>query len=72
MIEVVPQVGDFVAQGDPLFRLYGGGRWRTLTLLRLPAALPYFLTGLRISGGLAGQMLGPCIGRGSGGSSRPK
>jgi NitT/TauT family transport system permease protein len=36
-----------------LFRLYGGGRWRTLTLLRLPAALPYFLTGLRISGGLA-------------------
>lgn len=38
---------------DDLFRLYGGGRWRTLTLLRLPAALPYFLTGLRISGGLA-------------------
>ena len=36
-----------------LFRLYGGSRWRTLTLLRLPAALPYFLTGLRISGGLA-------------------
>jgi NitT/TauT family transport system permease protein len=36
-----------------LFRLYGGSRWRTLMLLRLPAALPYFLTGLRISGGLA-------------------
>jgi NitT/TauT family transport system permease protein len=36
-----------------LFRLYGGGRWNTLRLLRLPAALPYFLTGLRISGGLA-------------------
>ncbi|HEX3991880.1 MAG TPA: ABC transporter permease [Acetobacteraceae bacterium] len=36
-----------------LFRLYGGSRWRTLTLLRLPAALPYFLAGLRISGGLA-------------------
>jgi NitT/TauT family transport system permease protein len=36
-----------------LFRLYGGSRWQTLTLLRLPAALPYFLTGLRISGGLA-------------------
>jgi len=36
-----------------LFRLYGGSRLRTLTLLRLPAALPYFLTGLRISGGLA-------------------
>jgi NitT/TauT family transport system permease protein len=38
--------------GD-LFRLYGAGRWRTLVLLRLPAALPYFLAGLRISGGLA-------------------
>ena len=36
-----------------LFRLYGGSRWSTLTLLRLPAALPHFLGGLRISGGLA-------------------
>ena len=36
-----------------LFRLNGAGRWDTLRLLRLPAALPYFLAGLRISGGLA-------------------
>lgn len=36
-----------------LFRLYGAGRWKTLLFLRLPAALPYFLGGLRISGGLA-------------------
>ena len=36
-----------------LFRLYGAGRIATLRLLRLPAALPYFLAGLRISGGLA-------------------
>ena len=36
-----------------LFELYGAGRWRTLLHLRLPAALPYFLGGLRISGGLA-------------------
>jgi NitT/TauT family transport system permease protein len=36
-----------------LFELYGAGRWRTLIHLRLPAALPYFLSGLRISGGLA-------------------
>jgi NitT/TauT family transport system permease protein len=36
-----------------LFELYGAGRWRTLTNLRLPSALPYFLGGLRISGGLA-------------------
>jgi NitT/TauT family transport system permease protein len=41
------------AELTDLFRLYGGSRWRTLTLLRLPAALPHFLGGLRISGGLA-------------------
>lgn len=38
---------------NDLFRLYGAGRRQTLSLLRLPAALPYFLSGLRISGGLA-------------------
>ncbi|HVY13779.1 MAG TPA: ABC transporter permease subunit [Rhodopila sp.] len=38
---------------NDLFRLYGAKRSQTLTLLRLPAALPYFLSGLRISGGLA-------------------
>lgn len=36
-----------------LFRLYRASRWQTLLRLRLPAALPYFLGGLRISGGLA-------------------
>jgi NitT/TauT family transport system permease protein len=36
-----------------LFRLYGAGRIATLWLLRLPTALPFFLAGLRISGGLA-------------------
>ncbi len=36
-----------------LFRLNGATRWQTLILLRLPAALPYFLAGLRISGTLA-------------------
>jgi len=36
-----------------LFQLYGSSRWRTLVDLRLPEALPYFLGGLRISGGLA-------------------
>ena len=25
VVELVPQVGDFVAKGDPLFRVYGGG-----------------------------------------------
>ncbi|MCC5961980.1 MAG: ABC transporter permease [Rhodobacteraceae bacterium] len=36
-----------------LFRIYGASRWQTLRYLRLPAALPYFLGGLRIAGGLA-------------------
>jgi NitT/TauT family transport system permease protein len=36
-----------------LFRLHGATRWQALRYLRLPAALPYFLGGLRISGGLA-------------------
>lgn len=36
-----------------LFRLYRANRWQTLVRLRLPAAMPYFLGGLRISGGLS-------------------
>lgn len=36
-----------------LFDLYGASRWQTLLYLKLPAALPYFMTGLRIGGGLA-------------------
>jgi NitT/TauT family transport system permease protein len=36
-----------------LFRIYGASRWQTLRYLQLPTALPYFLGGLRIAGGLA-------------------
>ncbi|MGK7903986.1 MAG: ABC transporter permease [Hormoscilla sp.] len=36
-----------------LFKLYKASRWQTLLYLRLPSALPYFLAGLRISGGLS-------------------
>ncbi|HEY6336238.1 MAG TPA: ABC transporter permease [Alphaproteobacteria bacterium] len=36
-----------------LFQLYGASRRQVLWLLRLPSAMPYFLGGLRISGGLA-------------------
>lgn len=36
-----------------LFKLYRATRWQSLLHLRLPAALPYFLGGLRIGGGLA-------------------
>jgi NitT/TauT family transport system permease protein len=36
-----------------LFDLYGAGRWQQLIYLEIPASMPYFLTGLRIGGGLA-------------------
>ncbi|PPS43381.1 ABC transporter permease [Chroococcidiopsis sp. TS-821] len=36
-----------------LFQLYKASKWQTLLYLRLPSAMPYFLGGLRISGGLA-------------------
>ena len=36
-----------------LFQLYRASRWQELIWLRLPSALPYFLAGLRIGGGLA-------------------
>jgi NitT/TauT family transport system permease protein len=36
-----------------LFELYKASRWQTLIYLKLPNALPFFLAGLRIAGGLA-------------------
>lgn len=36
-----------------LMRIYGARRWQTLRFLQLPSALPYFLSGLRIAGGLS-------------------
>jgi len=36
-----------------LFQLYGASRLQTLLFLKLPAALPYILGGLRIAGGLS-------------------
>jgi NitT/TauT family transport system permease protein len=36
-----------------LFQLYGASRMQTLAYLKLPAALPYILGGLRIAGGLS-------------------
>jgi NitT/TauT family transport system permease protein len=53
-----------------LFELYGASRWQTLRYLRLPAALPFFLAGLKISGGLA--LIGAVVAEfvaGSGGSA---
>ena len=36
-----------------LFRIYGATRWQKLWMLQLPSALPYFLGGLKIAGGLS-------------------
>lgn len=36
-----------------LFDLYGASRWQRLRWLLVPSALPYFLAGLKISGGLS-------------------
>jgi len=36
-----------------MMKLYGASRWQTLRFLRLPSALPYFLGGLKIAGGLS-------------------
>jgi NitT/TauT family transport system permease protein len=36
-----------------LFQLYGASRWQVLRHLKLPAALPYMLGGIRIAGGLS-------------------
>lgn len=50
-----------------LFRLYGAGRLKTLWKLRLPAALPNMLTGLRVAAGLA--VIGAIVGEFIGGST---
>lgn len=36
-----------------LYQVYGATRWQKLRFLQLPSALPYFLGGLRIAGGLS-------------------
>ncbi|WP_320672799.1 ABC transporter permease [Patulibacter defluvii] len=46
-----------------LFALYDAGRWQTLWRLRVPAALPYVVSGLRVSSTLAvvGAIVGEYI-----------
>jgi len=59
-----------------LFRLYGATRWQTLRFLQLPSAMPYFLGGLRIAGGLSligavvAEFVAGSAGTGSGLASR--
>lgn len=50
-----------------LFSLYDADWLKTLLYLRLPAALPYFLGGLRIAGGLA--LIGAIVGEIAAGSA---
>ncbi|MFO1327078.1 MAG: ABC transporter permease [Rubrivivax sp.] len=59
-----------------LFTLYRASPWQRLALLRAPSALPYFLAGLRISGGLSligavtAEMVAGAAGRETGLASR--
>jgi NitT/TauT family transport system permease protein len=36
-----------------LMRLYRASRWQTLRYLLVPSALPYFMAGLKVAGGLS-------------------
>jgi NitT/TauT family transport system permease protein len=59
-----------------LFRLYRATPWQRLALLRLPSALPYFMAGLKVSGGLSligavtAEMVAGAAGRETGLASR--
>lgn len=59
-----------------LFRLYRATPWQRLALLRAPSALPYFLAGLKVSGGLSligavtAEMVAGAAGRETGLASR--
>ena len=59
-----------------LFTLYRASRWQTLRHLLVPAALPSFMTGLRIAGGLTligevgGEFVAGAAGRNTGLASR--
>jgi NitT/TauT family transport system permease protein len=50
-----------------LFQMYRATRWQAMRRLRIPAALPYFFTGLRIAGTLA--PIGAIVGDFSAGNS---
>jgi NitT/TauT family transport system permease protein len=59
-----------------LFQLYRATPWQRLALLRTPSALPYFLAGVKISGGLSligavtAEMVAGAAGRETGLASR--
>lgn len=68
VIELVPQVGDFIAEGDPMFRIYGGGEALSAETLRSSVALGQERTleqdptfSLRIIVDIASKALSPAI-----------
>jgi NitT/TauT family transport system permease protein len=73
IVSVFPVIANTLAglrSVDPalrdLFKLYGAGPLATLWKLKLPAALPHIITGLRIAAGLAviGAIVGELVGGG--------
>jgi NitT/TauT family transport system permease protein len=52
-----------------LFRMYNANRWQELIHLRMPFAVPYMLTGVRVSSGLA--IIGAIVGQTLLGSGDP-
>jgi NitT/TauT family transport system permease protein len=73
IVSIFPVIANTLAgllSTDPalvdMFRLYRAGRWAALWKLRLPAALPSILTGLRVAAGLAviGAIVGEFVGGG--------
>jgi putative hydroxymethylpyrimidine transport system permease protein len=69
---VTSAYADGLRRTDPglldLAALYRAGRWQTVTLLRMPAALPSLITGLRLAAVYApvGALIGEWVGSTSG------
>jgi putative hydroxymethylpyrimidine transport system permease protein len=69
---VASAVNDGLTRADPnlldLARLYRADRWQVVTLLRVPGALPSFITGLRLAAVYApiGALFGEWVGASSG------
>jgi putative hydroxymethylpyrimidine transport system permease protein len=69
---VASAVSDGLSRADPnlldLARLYRARRWQVVTLLRIPGALPSFVTGLRLAAVYApiGALFGEWVGASSG------
>lgn len=57
------------SQLHELFRLHGANWWQTLWKLRLPSALPWMISGIRIASGVA--VVGAIVGEFFVGSSQP-